>query len=283
MSDWYREDYEVRKTISIRELVDGYNRLGKRYQYLYVFADNITELMTAITGGAVLALTPVVTEGRFHFTFNNTGYFLIVQDGVARLEIDNNNNKDTTASYNYNNAALIKYISSNIAAATELKGSVWDPSLIIGLLRYTDDNPNRIFPLCFKDNNWVAYDGGLLKWIKTILGADTDAVADLENQAAVHKACNNASMHLPECNNWKGAIGDPGCICIVVNRNEYAQLQRRAEAATKPINFDEVLACTAGARDRLQEYYNKLKAQQQENQPLLQDLVNFVNKTKEGK
>jgi hypothetical protein len=58
-------------------------------------------------------------------------------------------------------------------------------------------------------------------------------------------------LHLVECNFPHGPLGQPGCVCTVVNKKELAELHRRADA------FDEIKVAIESFQQYLQEHHYK--------------------------
>lgn len=61
--------------------------------------------------------------------------------------------------------------------------------------------------------------------------------------------------HLPECNFPHGPLGQPGCICVVTNRNYLKDLQSKAKA------FDDIQASVESLKQALaKKHYNRWDA-----------------------
>lgn len=58
-------------------------------------------------------------------------------------------------------------------------------------------------------------------------------------------------LHLVECNFPHGPLGQPGCVCAVVNKNELAELHRKAAA------FDEIRVAIETFQQYLHEHHYK--------------------------
>lgn len=161
--------------LTINDLVICLNsRKAPRYTELVVFADDLEEVGQLRVGELPLELTPQDHAGQ-RFTFRDQGKvfnFEISETGTARLASDSSKKPPSSAMKDMQDEALSAVASASLRNAVAKKGSGWAPGLVLAMLLGEplpgDSGSRRVLTLRFDSvkKRWVAYDGGLVSWMK---------------------------------------------------------------------------------------------------------------------
>lgn len=167
--------------LTLDNLVAGLETFSDRYQALDVFIADVAEIRSLADGAPVPGLRPEPeTESSFEFEHETTRYHLqlFVEDGVARLTRAVAVPQRSATTGAGVGAAVGPALGAAVASKRQpLEGAA--AGLLLGLLvgaalgaAGAEAPPARkVFTLCFDPalGQWRAYDGGLVRWMKSRL------------------------------------------------------------------------------------------------------------------
>lgn len=159
-------------TLTLTDLVAGLDDLGERYYALGAFADDIVEVQQLSRGESPGALSPLDAEGcRFAYAHQGATFVLeIGDDGVVQLRRPASQLPAAHAG-----PCLGTVAGEAIGTAQTKKGRGWPLGLVLGLLSGGPLGPGKttrhVFTMRFdpETREWLGYDGGLLRWMKSEL------------------------------------------------------------------------------------------------------------------
>lgn len=172
--------------LKLTDLAQGLETFSDRYQALDVFIDDMdtSELRRVVKGEQVPGLL-VIAQDAFAFERGGRWYRLQVyaEERVARVERYRGEPPPPAA-----NLGAGAFVGGALGAAfgatvspkrTSTEGAA--AGLVLGLLvgaalgaaSTNHERPRRVFALCFdaSQGQWRAYDGGLVRWMKSTLAA----------------------------------------------------------------------------------------------------------------
>ena len=168
--------------LTIADVVKALELFDDRYNTIDVFADDVEELRTYVETDTLPQNLQLTDTSGTRFAITGTPYVLdlIADAGVARIT---RTPQSSTTSV-VGNALAGGAIGTAIGVATSKKAEVVATGLILGLLvgatlgnatPNKGNRPRRVFALCFDSDSgqWLAYDGGLVRWMKAELGRAT--------------------------------------------------------------------------------------------------------------
>ena len=161
--------------LNLSHLVAALNQFPS-YHSIDVFADDLGELRASPLPSS---LRPLDAQGRtFLATHEGKNFKLEIfpEQGVARLC---RNGLPPTTTGVASSAVAGSLVGAAIAAAGKQKGIGWLGGLLLGLLVGASlggaaGDARRVFALTYDhaSNQWRAYDGGLLRWMKDQLAVN---------------------------------------------------------------------------------------------------------------
>lgn len=164
--------------LTLQNLVDGLKTFADRYHALDVFIDDLAELRRPAPA--------IAADGTFQIAGEKYRLQLFPDQGVARIT----RHVGTTSAAP---AAAGAAIGALMGSAVSPKREGAAVGLLLGLLvgaalgasATEPKGPRRVFALCFdpESGQWRAYDGGLVRWMKSSL-----AVPDLSLPGVVANA-----------------------------------------------------------------------------------------------
>lgn len=159
-------------TLTLPDLAAGLDDLGDRYYALGVFADDVVEVQQLERGDVPSGLASLDPEGhRFAYVHQGTTLVLEVgRDGVVQLR-----RPADSLSASHFGPTSNSHAAEAIRTAQIKKGRGWPFGLVLGLLSGGPLGPSKItrhvFTMRFEPETreWLGYDGGLLRWMKSEL------------------------------------------------------------------------------------------------------------------
>lgn len=170
--------------LTLTDLAHGLETFSDRYQALDVFFDDIdvSELQRLAMGEQVPGLYPIAQDA---FLFDRGGhryrFQIFADEGVAR--VTRHTGEAPSPATNAGTGALAgAAVGALLGAGVSSKRAASEGTatgLVLGLLvgaalgaaSTSAEPPRRVFALCFDANEgqWRAYDGGLVRWMKSTL------------------------------------------------------------------------------------------------------------------
>lgn len=165
-----------RPRLTLADLVGGLTKYGAQYTEINVFADDVHEIHDLRAGEPARTLRPLDAVGR-RFLFEHAGcrYHLELDErGVATVR-----RPDPDVGSIAVGTAFGGMAGAAIGSAASKKGEGWAAGLFLGMLAGATlaatssqaKPPRRVLTMRFdpEARNWVAYDGGLVAWMKSEL------------------------------------------------------------------------------------------------------------------
>lgn len=159
----------TRPRLTLADLAAGLDSFGDRYKELDVFADDVAEIEKLRDGELPGGVAALDEKGRrFSYAHEEKTFILeLSEDGIARLRRPTRPPEPTSA------AVAGALAGAAIGSAATKKGDGWSTGLVLGLLAGavlgSQKKPERVFTMRFdaETQDWVAYDGGLVPWMKS--------------------------------------------------------------------------------------------------------------------
>jgi len=149
------------------------------YEELDVFADDVAEIRALHDGKDPDSLQPLGPDAsKLSFEREGRRYVVdLLEQGVVRVSRGDGETQQWTVDPRQNQKEMLRtLVRAAISAAISKKGGGWSAGLILGLLvgsvigtaAPAQSRPRRVLTLRFDPSSrrWLAYDGGLVGWMK---------------------------------------------------------------------------------------------------------------------
>ena len=167
--------------LTLSHLAAGLAQFAQNYSAIDVFADDLQEI-EGVRNGVVPATWHALDETgrRFFLMVDGKPHVLDIIDTLGVVRLAHHEAPQSSSDSAVVGAVVGGVAGAAITAATSKKGNAWAGGLMLGLLvgayigNKADDQPlppRRVFTMRFdaSTKGWVAYDGGLVPWMKTHL------------------------------------------------------------------------------------------------------------------